>query len=56
MFKIFKKISPLEKLYKKQEKLLKEAHRLSKSNRSLSDQKYFEAEEILKKIKEAEKK
>tara|TARA_A100001015_G_scaffold150504_1_gene166897 strand:- start:552 stop:722 length:171 start_codon:yes stop_codon:yes gene_type:complete len=54
MFKFFKKTSPLEKLYKRQEQLLKEAHQLSKSNRSLSDQKYAEAEEILKKIKEAE--
>ena len=51
MFNIFKKASPLQKLYKKREKLLREAHQLSKSNRSLSDQKYLEAEELLNKIK-----
>lgn len=56
MFNIFKKISPLQKLYKKQEQLLKEAHQLSKSNRSLSDQKYLEAEELLNEIKALEKK
>ena len=55
MFNIFKKASPLQKLYSKQEKLLREAHQLSKSNRSLSDQKYHEAEELLNKIKELEK-
>ena len=55
MFNIFKKSSPLQKLYKKQEKLLREAHALSKSNRSLSDQKYHEAEELLNEIKELEK-
>ena len=55
MFNIFKKASPLQKLYKKREKLLREAHQMSKSNRSLSDQKYLEAEELLNKIKELEK-
>ena len=56
MFNFFKKTSPLQKLYKKQEQLLKEAHKLSKSNRSLSDQKYLEAEEVLNEIKALEKK
>ena len=55
MFNIFKKASPLQKLYKKQEQILREAHQLSKTNRSLSDQKYHEAEELLNKIKELEK-
>ena len=54
MFNIFKKTSPLQKLYKKHEQLLKNAHQLSTKNRSLSDQKYAEAEEILNKIKAAE--
>ena len=56
MFNIFKKTSPLEKLYKKHEQLLQEAHQLSKTNRSLSDQKHAEAEETLNKIKAAENK
>ncbi len=56
MFNIFKKASPLQKLYKKQELLLREAYQLSKSNRSLSDQKYHEAEELLNEIKALEKK
>ena len=55
MFNIFKKASPLQKLCKKREQLLKEAYQLSKSNRSLSDQKYLEAEELLNKIKALEK-
>ena len=55
MFNIFKKASPLQKLYKKREKILKEAHQLSKTNRSLSDQKYLEAEELLNKIRVLEK-
>ncbi|MEZ7854962.1 MAG: Lacal_2735 family protein [Cyclobacteriaceae bacterium] len=56
MFNIFKKTSPLQKLYQKHEQLLKDAHQLSKTNRSLSDQKHAEAEEILNKIKAAESK
>ena len=55
MFNIFKKASPLQKLYKKREKILREAHQLSKTNRSLSDQKYLEAEELLNKIRVLEK-
>ncbi|MGY8978886.1 MAG: Lacal_2735 family protein [Cytophagales bacterium] len=54
MFNIFKKTSPLQKLYQKHEQLLKDAHQLSKTNRSLSDQKHAEAEEILNNIKAAE--
>lgn len=50
MFGLFKKKSEKEKLQIQYEKLLKEAHTLSTSNRKMSDQKVFEAEEIMKKI------
>jgi hypothetical protein len=50
MFGLFKKKSEKEKLQQQYAKLLKEAHSLSTSNRRLSDQKTFEAEEIMKKI------
>ena len=48
MFGIFKKKSEKEKLQSKYEKLLKEAYDLSTTNRKMSDQKKFEAEEITK--------
>ena len=41
---IFKRKSPIDKLYNKREKLLKEAHSLSTTNRSASDAKVAEAE------------
>lgn len=50
MFGLFKKKSEKEKLQEQYEKLLKEAHALSTSNRKMSDQKVFEAEEIMKKL------
>jgi hypothetical protein len=50
MFKLFKKKSPLDKLYDQYEKKMKEAHQLSTSNRSASDAKVKEADDILKKI------
>jgi len=50
MFKLFKKKSPLDKLYDEYEKKMKEAHRLSVSDRSASDEKVAEADVILKKI------
>lgn len=50
MFGVFKKKSEKEKLQNKYENLLKEAHRLSTTNRKMSDQKTFEAEEIMKQI------
>lgn len=50
MFNLFKKKSPKEKLQAEYEKLLKEAHSLSTSNRKLSDQKVFEAEEVMKQL------
>lgn len=50
MFGLFKKKSALEKLQLKYKKLLKEAYELSTSSRKLSDDKTFEANEILKQI------
>ncbi len=50
MFGLFKKKSEKEKLYEKYQKLSKEAHSLSSTNRKLSDQKVYEAEEIMKKL------
>ncbi|WP_143815181.1 Lacal_2735 family protein [Maribacter sedimenticola] len=50
MFGIFKMKSEKEKLQSQYEKLLKEAHTLSTTNRKMSDQKTFEADEIMKKI------
>ncbi|KSA13801.1 hypothetical protein CSC80_15170 [Maribacter sp. 6B07] len=50
MFGIFKKKSEKEKLQSQYEKLLSEAHKLSTTNRKMSDQKAFEADEIMKKI------
>ena len=50
MFGIFKKKTEKEKLQALYEKLLKEAHTLSTTNRKLSDQKTFEAEEVMKKL------
>jgi len=50
MFGLFKKKSEKDKLYKQYQKLTKEAHSLSTSNRKLSDQKTYEAEEIMKQL------
>lgn len=50
MFGLFKKKSEKEKLNDKYAKLLKEAFDLSKFNRRESDNKYAEAEKILKQI------
>ncbi|MFS4481404.1 Lacal_2735 family protein [Hyunsoonleella sp. 2307UL5-6] len=50
MFGLFKKKSEKEKLQEQYKKLLKEAHSLSTSNRKRSDQKAFEAEEVMKQI------
>ncbi|QWX84960.1 Lacal_2735 family protein [Cellulophaga sp. HaHaR_3_176] len=50
MFGIFKKKSEKEKLHDSYTKLLKEAHELSTSNRKLSDDKMYEADEMMKKI------
>jgi hypothetical protein len=50
MFGLFKKKSKKEKLEKKYASLLREAFELSKINRSQSDQKYTEADQVLKEI------
>lgn len=50
MFNLFKKKSEKEKLQAEYESLLKESHRLSTSNRKMSDQKAYEAEEVMKKL------
>ncbi|MDG1145299.1 MAG: Lacal_2735 family protein [Flavobacteriales bacterium] len=50
MFGLFKKKSPVEKLEIKYQELLKEAYKLSTSNRTQSDAKTFEANEVLKQI------
>lgn len=50
MFGLFRKKSEKETLNKKYKKLLSEAHQLSTSNRTLSDQKMQEANEVLKQI------
>ena len=56
MFGIFKKKTEVEKLQSKYKALLKEAFELSKINRSKSDQKTFEADEIYKQIETLSKK
>ena len=55
MFGLFKKKSKLEKLELKYKKLLNEAYNLSKINRSKSDAKTFEANEVLKEIEQIKK-
>ena len=54
MYSIFKKKSPKEKLQAQYKKLMSEAHKLSQVNRSAGDDKYAEAEEVLKKIEALE--
>ncbi|WP_136483004.1 Lacal_2735 family protein [Cognatitamlana onchidii] len=48
MFKFFKKTSKKEKLEAKFKKLMQEWHELSSVNRSASDQKFVEAQNIAK--------
>lgn len=55
MFNFFKKKTELEKLEDKYEKLLEEAYSLSTSNRTLSDAKTAEANEVLKQIEVLQK-
>ncbi len=54
MFSFFKKKSKIEVLQEKYQKLLKEAFLLSTTNRKKSDEKNFEANIILEKIKSLE--
>ncbi|MGB5362770.1 MAG: Lacal_2735 family protein [Aureibaculum sp.] len=55
MFGIFKKKSKTELLNNQYQKLLKEAHALSTTNRKASDSKYAEAEDVLNQIVKFEK-
>lgn len=50
MFGLFKKKTDVEKLQAYYEKLMKEYHKLSTINRSKSDEKYAEAQDIANKI------
>ncbi|NNC83757.1 MAG: Lacal_2735 family protein [Flavobacteriales bacterium] len=50
MFGLFKSKSPAEKLQKKYEKLMSEAHKLSATDRKAGDAKYQEAENVAKEI------
>lgn len=50
MFGLFKKKSEKEKLQAQYEKLLKESYNLSTTNRKLSDQKVYEAEQVMNQI------
>lgn len=50
MFGLFKKKSEADKLKESYEKLMKEAFNLSKIDRSASDAKYAEADQIMKQI------
>lgn len=50
MFGIFKNKTEEEKLQEKYKKLMEEAYKLQSINRSDSDTKYKEADDILKKI------
>lgn len=55
MFGLFKKKSPIDTLQKKYEKLMAEWHQLSTTNRSASDEKYAEAQEIATQIETLQK-
>ena len=55
MFGLFKKKSPVEKLNKKYQDLMSEAHRLSTTNRQASDAKFAEAQEVLGQIENIQK-
>ncbi|MCB7480545.1 Lacal_2735 family protein [Christiangramia sediminis] len=50
MFGLFKKKSEVEKLQLEYKKLMEEAHKLSTTNRKMSDNKTYEANEVLKEI------
>ena len=50
MFGLFKKKTKKEKLQEQYEKLLREAYLLSSTNRKKSDQKTFEANQLMEQI------
>ena len=55
MFGLFKKKTEVEKLQEQYKRKMKEGYDLQSIDRSASDQKYFEADQILQKIKTLEK-
>jgi hypothetical protein len=55
MFGLFKKKTKEEKLQGKYKKLMEEAFKLQTINRSDSDQKYLEADQVLKQIEALKK-
>lgn len=55
MFGWFKKKTEVEKLQEQYEKLMKQSHALSTTNRRESDKKYAEANSIMDKIAELQK-
>jgi len=50
MFGLLKKKNEVDKLQEKYKKIMEEAYKLQSSNRTESDSKYKEADDILKKI------
>ena len=50
MFNLFKKKNEVEKLQDAYKKIMEETYKLQSINRTNSDQKYLEADNILKKI------
>ncbi|WP_299628269.1 Lacal_2735 family protein [uncultured Tenacibaculum sp.] len=55
MFSFFKSKSQKQKLEERYKKLLEESYKLSTVNRKLSDEKAFEADQILKQIESLDK-
>lgn len=55
MFGLFKKKTEKDKLQEKYKKLMEEAFKLQSINRSHSDQKYLEADHVLKQIEALKK-
>ena len=51
MFGIFRRKTKVEKLQLKYKSVINKAYNLSKKNRKQSDEKYFKADQILKKLK-----
>lgn len=55
MFSFFKKKSEVEVLQEKYEKLMKESHKLSTTDRAAADEKYAEAERVADQIQALKK-
>jgi hypothetical protein len=56
MFGLFKKKSEVDKLQESYKKIMEEAYKLQSINRTDSDKKYLEADNVLKKIKSLQSK